>query len=208
MAGSRTRNRRGDGSRLREDLIEAARALLRQADHESQLSIRRITRAAGVSPQSFYLHFDACDELLFAAYEREWADLSDALQAAAAATAPGRQRLRCVASAYCDFAIAGPARYRALTGVQGTFKPDWDQERLPGSAAVAIVAQAVAEARATRRRRAASDADQNNDDVGEHTVMLIATLHGLVSLRVNKPTFPWPPLDRLVDLAVDHALAG
>lgn len=26
-----------------------------------------------------------------------------------------------------------------------------------------------------------------------------AGLHGLVSLRINKPSFPWPPIDHLVD---------
>jgi hypothetical protein len=34
-------------------------------------------------------------------------------------------------------------------------------------------------------------------------VLLWATLHGLVTLRISRPSFPWPPLRQLIDHAVD-----
>jgi hypothetical protein len=38
-------------------------------------------------------------------------------------------------------------------------------------------------------------------------VLLWASLHRLVSLRVSRPAFPWPSVDQLVDASVDAALA-
>jgi hypothetical protein len=33
-------------------------------------------------------------------------------------------------------------------------------------------------------------------------------LHGIVSLRISRPRFPWPPLAETVTQAVDRLLAG
>jgi AcrR family transcriptional regulator len=66
----RARNRRGEGARLRNELVTAARQLLMTAERESDLSIRAVTRAAGAAPQSFYLQFGSLDELLTCA--RPW----------------------------------------------------------------------------------------------------------------------------------------
>jgi len=33
-------------------------------------------------------------------------------------------------------------------------------------------------------------------------------LHGIVSLRISRPRFPWPPLAETVTVAVDRLLAG
>ena len=30
---------------------------------------------------------------------------------------------------------------------------------------------------------------------------------GLITLRISRPSFPWPPLDQLIDQAVDTILA-
>jgi hypothetical protein len=49
-AGRRVRNPRGQGSRLRGELIAAARQLLSGAAAESELTIRAVTRTAGVHP--------------------------------------------------------------------------------------------------------------------------------------------------------------
>jgi hypothetical protein len=41
--------------------------------------------------------------------------------------------------------------------------------------------------------------------------LLWATLHGLVTLRVSRPSFPWPSIEQLIDQAVDtsiNSLAG
>jgi AcrR family transcriptional regulator len=80
----RTRNRRGEGGKLRDELVAAARALLKDAKAESDLTIRGVTRAAGVHPQAFYLHFESLDQLLYTVYTAEFAEFTQALETAAA----------------------------------------------------------------------------------------------------------------------------
>jgi len=38
--------------------------------------------------------------------------------------------------------------------------------------------------------------------------LILQQLHGIVSLRISRPRFPWPPLAETVTEAVDRLLAG
>jgi len=38
--------------------------------------------------------------------------------------------------------------------------------------------------------------------------LIFQQLHGIVSLRISRPRFPWPPLAETVTEAVDRLLAG
>jgi len=195
----RQRNRRGQGSQLRNELIAAARSLLASAQAESELTIRGVTRAAGVHPQAFYLHFENLDALLHAVYAAEFAELTGALHDAAAGRQPGEPALRAMCQEYGRFAVAQPARYRLLMSVPGQPHPDWDPGQLPGSPALQLLRQALA---AASRRQAP---DRSPDQA---VILLWATLHGLVTLRISRPAFPWPPLDQLIDQVVDTTLAS
>ncbi len=189
--GRRPRNRRGQGSRLRDELIEAAQRLLATADNEADISIRAVTREAGAAPQSFYLQFASLDELLYALYAAEYGKLRQAM-ARAASHAPGPQaRLLAVCTAYCHYAQTQPGRYRALTGVRGQPRhPEWDGQPLPGAPAFAVIRDTVAGALAA----AGSPADPFLA-----ASVLWASLHGLVTLRSSRPAFPWPPLADMIE---------
>jgi len=202
----RQRNRRGQGGRLREELISAARALLASAEAESDLTIRGVTRAAGVHPQAFYLHFDNLDALLYAVYAAEFAELTRALQHAAAQAASGGPALRAMCQEYGRFALSQPARYRLLMSVRGQHHKDWAPGQLPGSPALELLRQGLAAASADADRGAGQERHGYTPD--QAVVLLWATLHGLVTLRVSRPSFPWPPLDQLIDQAVDTILAA
>jgi AcrR family transcriptional regulator len=202
----RQRNRRGQGGHLRAELISAARALLAGADAESDLTIRGVTRAAGVHPQAFYLHFDNLAALLYAVYAAEFAELTRALQHAAGQAAPGEPALRAMCQEYGHFALAQPARYRLLMSLPGQQHPDWDPSQLPGSPALELLRQGLAAASADAGRGAGQERHGHTAD--QAVVLLWATLHGLVTLRVSRPSFPWPPLGDLIDQAVDTILAA
>ena len=201
----RQRNRRGQGGRLREELISAARTLLASAEAESDLTIRGVTRAAGVHPQAFYLHFDNLDALLYAVYAAEFTELTRALQHAAGQAAPGKPALRAMCQEYGRFALSQPARYRLLMSVPGQ-QHDWAPGQLPGSPALELLRQGLAAASAEAGRGAGQERHGHTPD--QAVVLLWATLHGLVTLRVSRPSFPWPPLDQLIDHAVDTTLAA
>ncbi len=195
---ARVRNRRGEGNRLREDLSAAARALLSSAESESDLSIRKVTRAVGVTPQAFYLQFATLDELLFAVYSAEFAELRSALQAAMSTVAPGVAALRAMCHAYVTFAVDHPAQYRLMMSVRGRVHQDWDPTNLPGEPVIRLLNEAMAASAVDPEGTLSPDAA---------VIQLWATLHGIVSLRDSRPTFPWPPLSQMVDEAVASVVA-
>lgn len=194
----RVRNRRGEGNRLREDLIAAARELLANAESESDVSIRKVTRAVGVTPQAFYLQFATLDELLFAVYSAEFAELSSALDAATSAVAPGVAALRAMCHAYVTFAVEHPAQYRLMMSVRGRVHEDWDPTKLPGAPVILLLNEAMAASAVDPEGALSPDAA---------VIQLWATLHGIVSLRDSRPTFPWPPLSHMVDEAIASVVA-
>ena len=62
---TRQRNPRGQGERLRDDIIEAASRLL--ADPAAPpLTLRAVAREVGVAATSVYLHFDDIESLTLA----------------------------------------------------------------------------------------------------------------------------------------------
>jgi AcrR family transcriptional regulator len=83
-APRRTRARRGEGERLRGQILEAAERLLVEAGDEQAVTIRDVAEAVGVTPPSVYLHFADKDELLFAISERNFAELDRVTEEAAA----------------------------------------------------------------------------------------------------------------------------
>jgi AcrR family transcriptional regulator len=196
-ARRRPRNRRGEGTRLRDELTRAARQLLMTAERETDLSIRAVTRAAGAAPQSFYLQFASLDELLYAVYALEFEDMRQVMAAAADSAQDPAARLRAVCDAYCAYAQAQPGRYRALTGVRGQAHPEWDGSPLPGAPAFAVLRDSVA---------AALAASQNPADPFLTASTLWACLHGIITLQADRPAFPWPPQADMIAALLDQML--
>src|SRR6201996_6728122 len=139
----RTRNRRGEGTRLRSELIEAARGLLTTATQESDVSIRAVTRAAGAAPQSFYLQFANLDELLQEVYALEFGQQQEVLLAALGSTTEPVAALRAFCRAYSDYAQQHPGRYRAMTGIRDRAHDALDPARFPGMPSFAVAVAAV-----------------------------------------------------------------
>src|SRR5215469_8594971 len=70
----RQRNPRGQGERLRDDIVEAASRLL--ADPAAPpLTLRAVAREAGVAATSVYLHFDDIQSLILAVADRRFGEL-------------------------------------------------------------------------------------------------------------------------------------
>jgi AcrR family transcriptional regulator len=195
----RPRNRRGEGTRLRDELIQAARQLLTTAESEADLSIRGVTRAAGAAPQSFYLQFANLDELLYAVYAIEFDDLRRVLIQAARDAPDPAARLRAVCDAYCAYAQAHPGRYRALTGVRGQAHTEWarDGRPLPGFSAFEVLRDVAAAALAA--------ADHPADPFLAAST-LWACLHGIITLQADRPAFPWPRQADMIASLIDQML--
>ncbi len=194
----RIRNRRGEGGKLRDVILDAAQALLEESGDESAVTIRAVTRRAGVVPQSFYLQFPSLSALLFALYIKAFESLQQSLVEARDDSAEPYARLEALSTAYLDFALRNPGPYRALMSSRGRVHEEWDTNDLPGAEAFALLRDCV---RAVRTAKPLAPVELH-----VKTTLLWTQLHGLASLMLDRPTFPWPPLEALVsDLVTDIA---
>ncbi|MGL5808672.1 MAG: TetR/AcrR family transcriptional regulator [Nocardioides sp.] len=192
---SRTRNRRGAGALLREELIVAGTALADEGGADA-LTLRAVARRAGVVPQSVYLHFADREDLWRAVLRHCFASLLDVTdRAAAGAGQAPHTRLRARSHAFSSFGISHPHRYRLMFSRHNPVRHDVPLDDLPGASLFrAFEADVV------------STLGDTAGSAGcfELTTDLLATLHGAVALRTNLPSFPWPPVDGTVERAVDR----
>ena len=111
-ARPRRRARRGEGERLREEILTAARDLLADTQDADAMSIRAVADRVGVSTPSIYLHFADKQALLDAVCGLVFAELDERMQAAGAKTSDPFDGLRLRGLAYVEFALANPEQYR------------------------------------------------------------------------------------------------
>lgn len=177
---------------LRADLIAATSRLLERADSPDGISLRAVAREAGVSAPAVYGHFADLGALLDAVLEEGFAELAAAVTAAVDREADPVARLVAGCRAYVRAGLAAPGRYRAMFGAR---------QVAGGAQAFALLVDGVG-ACAAAGRSASRDpqADAN---------LLWTALHGVVTLRVAAPDFPWPDLGTQLPQLVERlALLG
>lgn len=185
-AVTRERNPRGQGERLRVDLIDAAVELIAETGSVDGVSLRAAARRAGVSPMAVYNHFADKEALLVAAVEHCW----DEFQAAIAATLDEPEpsaRLRAAGDAYVRFALEHPGRYAVM--FSGT--RNLPERAVPiGMSAFDTLVAMVADI---------LDARHDGRDPAFVAVQVHTWIHGMVSLLGCAPDGPWPSTDALLD---------
>jgi AcrR family transcriptional regulator len=190
----RGRNPRGEGDRLRAALLDAATALLAESDDPESVSMRAITRRAGVSPTALYLHFENREELFRAVSEECFAELGEAMRAAnEEAGADPRARLVAMGHAYLRFARERPGHYAVLFQRHLEPKPDDDETKLGMEVFESLVAVV--------RACGVPDAD-----AFDHGVLLWMALHGRAAVASAMPGFPFPDEDRYVELLAERVV--
>jgi AcrR family transcriptional regulator len=194
----RQRNPRGQGERLRDDIIEAATRLL-EDPAAPPLSLRSVARAVGVAATSVYLHFDDVDSLVRAVVARRFDELVRCQEEASRHLADPCARVHTEALAYCQFGLAHPGHYQVMFSIPLPIPPDVVQEQLPGWPAMDRLVGLVA----------ACVGCPAGDAASTRTAILIwQQLHGTTSLRISRPRLPWPPLADTVADAVGRLLDG
>jgi AcrR family transcriptional regulator len=199
-ASKRTRARRGEGEKLRDQILEAAERLLLQTGDAEAVTIRAVADAVGVTPPSVYLHFADKNDLLFAVCTKHFERLDQILEAAAAGSDDPLESLRLRGRAYVRFGVENPEHYRILfMGKPAATPPSFDDEHLMQTASFEHLVGAVA------------GALQSGAIEGEPRMVALglwAAVHGLTSLLIAKPDFPWPEVDGLIDHLLAVQLRG
>jgi AcrR family transcriptional regulator len=196
----RTRARRGEGEKLREQVLEVAERLLVETGDEEAVTIRAVADGVGVTPPSVYLHFADKDELLFAICERHFAHLDRVTEDAAAGSKDLLEALALRGKAYIRFGIEHPEQYRILFMRKPSHTPeDFRVDRLRDAAAFDHLVEHVSKC---------IQAGLIEGDPLTVSLGLWATVHGLTSLLISKPDFPWPDVDAISDHVCRTAIAG
>ena len=191
---ARRRNRRGEGDRLREEIITAASQIIGESGDDAMLTLRGVARRIGIAAPSIYRHFPDVDELKMAVVQRSFADFAAARDAASGDGDDPAARLLARCRAYPAFALANPGPYRYLFSQHA---PTGDPARPPVSLPTF---QALADSISRCQQAGLASA---GDDPRWLAAQVWAALHGLVLLRLNAPGFPWPgPLEQMADQAV------
>ncbi|MEV0248369.1 TetR/AcrR family transcriptional regulator [Nocardia sp. NPDC050712] len=185
---TRQRNARGEGARLRDELLDAAARLVEAAGSADAVTLRAVAREAGIAAPSIYRHFTDWDDLLRALVAHRFERLDDELARAMSAAADPEAALRACCAAYCRFGLDNPGHYRVLFGTTLSFAT---APEVPGLQVFQRLVAAVEQAGVARPELAAID--------------IWLALHGIVSLRTSRPTFPWPPLTDLIEAALRRA---
>jgi AcrR family transcriptional regulator len=122
-SSNRERNRRGDGSRLRDEIIDAGIALIDETNDSAALTLRGVARAAGISAPSIYPHFADLAAVKTAVLDRSFEQLRSAIHDAIAQRPEPEVGLLAACHAYVQFGWDHRARYRLMFAADG-FAPN------------------------------------------------------------------------------------
>lgn len=201
-APRRKRNPRGQGARLRDEIIDAATALLERTGSEEAISMRGIARQVGIAAPSIAAHFKDLNGIIDAAVARELSGLHQSLSEVAASSEEPRERLHALCRAYVERARAHPASYRILVGRR--YMPDWDSQNLTMTATVPLMAATVGivtdAIEACIENGSSTSADAYFD-----TLILWFAIHGLATIPPAITSIAWPDSDTLLAACVTRA---
>jgi AcrR family transcriptional regulator len=182
-APNRPRNPRGEGSKLREQLLAATAEVLNEVGDANRASVRAIARRAGVSPTALYLQFPDRDALIAAAVDAGFETFNRELMTAASIDATPVERLMEMGRAYLAFYEQRPALYATLFSTRRTLidkEPDVDRDRaLEGVTALLQLINPTLE----------------YDAACELAILIWSSLHGYAMLRSVRPHLEWPEPD-------------
>lgn len=195
----RTRARRGEGELLRDQILDATERLLLETSDADAVSIRAIAEAVGVTPPSIYMHFASKEELVLQVCERQFQALETYADRAMEGITDPVEALKAMGHAYVRFGLEHPEEYRFLFMSR---TPEWAAsylleriEELSGFSSLVAAVQRGIDAGAFAP-----------GDAFTIACGLWMGVHGITSLLISKPFFPWP--DGLVTHCIDSYCSG
>jgi len=183
----RQRYARGEGDKLRVDLLDAAAELIATHDSIESISLRAVARRAGVSPTAVYRHFDDHLDLLRQAVDHCWSNFRDTMRAGRDSSDDPFVAFRQTGDNYVDFALNHRGQYRVL------FSNRIDLGVDNGTSAIEafdILVELISAILTT------------NGDTREPYDVAIQThtwIHGMVDLISGNPDWAWPDTSTMLD---------
>jgi len=197
MGSKQRRAREKEG--LREEILDAARALFVKEGYES-VSIRKIADKIEYAPGTIYLYFRDKAEILDRICEETFSKLLRRMDAIRNDTAAPLDKLRRGLRTYIQFGLENPNHY-IVTFVQAKMHQESKSVfETVGQQSFGCLRKGV---------RECIDADELvSNDADEVAQTLWAGVHGLTSVLITCTGFPFVEQNRLVDRMVETLVEG
>jgi AcrR family transcriptional regulator len=187
---------------LRQDILDAARELFVNEGYEN-VSMRRVAEKIEYSPTTIYLYFEDKASLLYAICEETFAGLAKRMEAITRDGDDPIEVLRRGCRAYVDFGLKYPNHYK-LTFINHPQHPR-DKKRHLREESMGMKAYGNLRSGVEACIKAKKFRETNVEAV---TQMMWAGGHGVTSLLISMPDFPWVKKTDLIDLMIDTLIDG
>lgn len=187
-----------DKENLRQEILDAARDMFVEHGFEN-VSMRKIAERIGFSATTIYLYFRDKNDLLNQICTQTFMRLERNISAIYLLSDNPLEKLRSGMREYIHFGLKNPTQYTLvfITPLAHDYVPD---DTNTGDAAFDTLRQVV--------RECADAGALRSDDVETVSQSIWASLHGVTSLLIKHPGFPFVERDRLIDSVIDICLAG
>ena len=190
------RKAKGAGPERREEILAAALRLFGQYGLYG-VSTRQIAQAVGVSQPTLYAYFASKDQIAAELHARAFRELEARLKLGVR-DADTPEAVAAGLRIYVDFGLENPDAYRVAFMIEGPHgrvavagPVDESDVSVPGHTAFDILRHMIAD---LHRRGLGT-----GDDPERMAQSVWAGMHGLVSLLIARPGFPWADREALVD---------
>ena len=195
-----SRKPKGEGHSRRGEILAAAERIFVEHGYEGA-TIRKIADEVGLSSTALYIHFPDKGAILQEICRDAFGRLIATGDGLAALDAPAEVRLRRMIEAYAQFGFDHPNAYRLIYLTRPSEAREGAQSLSQelGAGVFSAFEQLVAEAVAAGRMKG---------DPRTIAQSIWAATHGVVSLMITKPYFPWAKREVLVKTTLDAVFAG
>ena len=185
---------------LRQEILDAARDLFIEEGYEN-VSMRRIAEKIEYSPTTIYLYFEDKADLLFHLCEETFAKLASTAEELLGDHDDPIQTVRKIGRAYVDFGLKHPNHYRVTFINRPPSQVDRErQENSMGRKAFNLLKRSVETCIVEKKFR------EMNIDVASQA--LWAAVHGITSLLITHPQYPWVNPEETINVIIDSMCVG
>lgn len=192
---------KGEGDRLRAEILEAADTILRASGNAEAVTMRAVAARVGCTPSALYLHFADRTELIYALCSMHFMRLDRSIGRAIRGLDDPVEELRAVGRAYVRFGLRHPEQYRILfMGHPSDMPADVNVEEMLAIGGFQRAVHAV--------ERCMDAGAVVRGEPFEVATLLWVVVHGFTSALISKPWFPWGDTDALLDRLLATQLEG
>lgn len=192
---------------LRAAILDAARTLFADQGYD-KVSMRQIAKLIGYSPTTIYLHFKNKSEIFFRITEEIRKGYLDTLTAIRKRTADPVETLEHLLNSYVDTGVTNPNAYKIGFMLESGIwtAPNADMAEGTTSKKLHTAFSDVVRACIAKLNPGKRTVDQDEVDLAIQTIW--SMFHGLTSLLVTYPSYPWNSVERLKKRIVSAALSS